>query len=141
MPNYNRVTLIGHLTRDPEIRYTSSNKPIAGIGLAVNDTPWKDAAGNKQEYVNFFDCDAFGAQAEALSKYVRKGDPILVDGVLKQERWEKDGHNRSKVVVKVMRFEFLKSREVGTDPHSSTHAPVTPPTPQPAEVKPDEIPF
>ena len=106
MANYNRVILAGNLTRDPQLRYLpNSQTPLAEFGMAIN-RKYKD-----KEETCFVDCTCWGKQAETLNQYVRKGNPILVEGRLQHDRWEdKDGQKRSKHVVVVERFQFLGGR-------------------------------
>lgn len=109
MASYNRVILMGNLTRDPQGgTLPNSGTPVCEFGLAVNRT-WKDADGNAREEVLFIDCTAFGRQAETLDKYLKKGRPIHVEGRLKLDRWEQDGQQRSKVRVIVEQFRFVDS--------------------------------
>ena len=112
MPNYNKVILMGNLTRDPELRHLPSQMPVVNIGLAVNDR-WKDKqTGEWQEKANFFDCEAFGGLAEVLNKYFTKGRPILIDGKLRYESWEdQSGNKRSKVKIVIENFEFMGGRD------------------------------
>src|SRR5688500_16681287 len=95
--NFNRVLLLGNLTRDPELRYTPNNTPICKIGLAVN-RKWRDQQGEMKEEVTFVDCDAFGRTAETINQYLRKGRPIFIEGRLRLDQWQdKEGNNRSKL--------------------------------------------
>lgn len=107
MPNYNRVIFAGHLTRDPQLSYLPSNTAVCEFGLAAN-RKWKDGKGETREEVCFVDCKTFGKQAETLNQYVKKGDPLLIEGRLKFETWEgKDGGKRSKHTITVESFTFL----------------------------------
>lgn len=104
---YNRVLLIGNLTRDPELRYTPNNTAVADIGLAVNRS-YQDGDGNEQDDTAFVDITAWGSQAENCDKYLEKGAPIFVDGRLTFESWEQDdGQKRSKLKVTASRIDFL----------------------------------
>ena len=107
MANYNRVTLIGNLTRDIEIRATQGGLQVAKFGLAINRKS-KD-----QETTCFVDCTAFDKSAELLHRYVRKGSPLFVEGRLEFSTWEaKDGGGkRSKLSVVVENFQFLSDGE------------------------------
>ena len=88
MQAFNKVILAGNLTRDPELRYTPSGTAIAKFGLALN-RKWKDSqSGEMREEVTFVDVDAFGKQAELIGQYVKKGNPLLVEGRLKMDTWE-----------------------------------------------------
>lgn len=108
MPNYNRVILAGHTTRDPESRAMPGGGTVCKFGLAVNHK-WKDKAGESKQEVCFIDCVSFGKTAELIAKYVVKGRAILVEGRLKLEQWEdkNGGGKRSKHVVNVDNCQFL----------------------------------
>ena len=110
MANYNKVMLMGNLTRDPELRYTPSGTPIASFGLAVNRR-FKRQDGEQVEETCFVDITAFGRQAEVVSEYLSKGRPLFVEGRLHQESWEaQDGQKRTKLSVTLENFQFLGSR-------------------------------
>ena len=112
MSSFNRVILMGNLTRDPEVRFAASGTAVVNIGLAVNRRVKK----NDQwvEEASFFDAVIFGTRGEALAKYLGKGDPVLIEGELVQDRWEtKDGDKRSKVVIHVNNFTFVGGRGEG----------------------------
>ena len=113
MANFNKVLLIGNLTRDPELKHTPSNQAVATIGLAVNrNFTTKD--GEKREETTFVDCEAWGRTAEVMSQYLAKGRPVLVEGRLKLDQWQdKDGNNRSKLKVVIENFQFLGGRGEG----------------------------
>src|SRR5580698_583140 len=108
MPGYNKVILIGNLTRDPELRYTPKGVAIAKIGLAVNRT-WKNETGESKEEVTFVDVDAFRRQAETLAQYLKKGSPLMVEGRLKLDQWDdkQTGQKRSRLGVVLEGFQFL----------------------------------
>ncbi len=107
MASYNKVILMGNLTRDPEMRVTTSEMAIAQIGLAVN-RQYKTRDGEKREEVTFVDVDAFGKDAEVISRYLKKGDPLMLEGRLKLNQWEdKDGNKQSKLRVVLERFQFI----------------------------------
>lgn len=100
--NYSKAFLGGRLTRDPELRHSQGGMAIASLSVAVNE---KRA---DKETVSFIDCTAFAKTAENVHRFFKKGDPIFVEGRLKQDSWEaQDGSRRSKLVVYVDRFEFL----------------------------------
>jgi len=112
MPNYNRVLLMGNITRDIELRHLPSGMAVATIGLAVNRR-WRDQATNElKEEVTFVDCEAFGKTAENISKFFAKGKPIFLEGRLRLDTWKDktDGSNRSKLKVVVDNFEFVETR-------------------------------
>ena len=110
MASFNKVILLGNLTRDPEHRVTPGGLSICKMGLAVNRT-YKDREGNKREDTTFVDVEAFGQQAEVLSKYMAKGRPIFIEGRLKFDSWENaQGEKRSKLGVVVENFQFVGGR-------------------------------
>lgn len=107
MANFNKVLLLGNLTRDPELKYLSSGTAVCEIGLAVNRR-WTDKAGEKHEDVTFVDCKAMGRPAEVLSQYMEKGRQLFVEGRLDFRSWEaRDGSKRSKLEVFIESFQFL----------------------------------
>ncbi len=106
MANLNKVMLIGRLTRDPQLTYLPSQMPVVEFGMAVNDRR-KQSDGSYVDKPNFIELSIFGKRAEALQKYVKKGDPLFVEGKLDYQQWEKDGQKRSKLKVFVQNFEFL----------------------------------
>lgn len=114
MPNLNRVMLMGNLTRDPELRYTPSNTPVAQVGLAINRR-WRNQQTNEwQEETTFVDCEAWGKQAETINQYLRKGRPVYIEGRLKLDQWQdKEGNNRSKIKVVIESFQFIDSQRSG----------------------------
>jgi single-strand DNA-binding protein len=121
MASINRVTLVGNLTRDPELRTTPNGKSVCTLGLAVNDR-YKNDAGEWVEKPNYFDIVVWGAQAESCSQYLAKGRQVAVDGRLSYRNWEaQDGSKRSKVEVIANTVQFLGSRQ---DSGSSAGAPV-----------------
>lgn len=109
MSNYNRVILIGNLTRDPEVCHTPSNQAVANFGLAINRR-YTTSSGEKREETTFVDCEAWGKTGEAIGQYLTKGRPVFVEGRLKLDTWEeKDGSKRSKLKVVVDTFQFIDS--------------------------------
>ncbi len=109
--SYNRVILMGNLTRDPELRYLPSNMPVADIGLAVNDRYQDKQSGEWVDRPNFIDCTAFGKTAESISRFFTKGRPILIEGKLRYDSWEdkQTGQKRSKIKVVVDLWNFCDS--------------------------------
>lgn len=113
MANYNKVMLMGNLTRDIEVRQTPNGTSVANIGLAVNRR-FKGANGEQQEETTFVDCEAWGRTAEVMAQYLAKGRPVFIEGRLKLDQWQdKDGGNRSKLKVVVEGFQFVDSRGGG----------------------------
>jgi single-strand DNA-binding protein len=117
MPSYNKVLLMGHMTRDPELRYTPKGKALAQFGMAVN-RKWKAESGEQQEEVLFIDCTAWGRTAEVLNQYKKKGDPLMVDGRLKLDQWEdkQTGAKRSKISVVIETMQCLDRADGGERP-------------------------
>lgn len=116
MTGFNKVILAGNLTRDPELRYTPSGTAIAKFGLALN-RKWKDQSGEMKEEVTFVDVDAFGKQAELIGQYLKKGQPLLVEGRLRTDSWEdkqtQQKRSRLGVVLEGMTFLGGGSRDGG----------------------------
>lgn len=113
MPNINRVFLAGHLTRDPELKYTQSGLAVCAFGLAVN-RKFTTKDGGDTEEVLFVDVTAFGRQGETTSEYLSKGDPAFIEGRLKLDQWtDKEGRQRSKVHVVAQNVQFLGAKGNG----------------------------
>lgn len=113
MSGFNRVILVGNLTRDPELRYLPNNTAVCNFGLAMNRT-WRDRDGNQQEEVCFVDVAVFGRGGEIVNQYMSKGRSLLVEGRLKLETWtSQDGGKRSKLSVVAENFQFLGDRGSG----------------------------
>jgi single-strand DNA-binding protein len=109
---FNKVILMGNLTRDPEVRSTPSGQSVANFTLAVNRT-WRGADGSNQESVSYIDCVAWGKTGEVIAQYIQKGRALLVSGRLDQRSWEQDGQKRSKIEVIVEDFNFVGGGEGG----------------------------
>ena len=107
MANFNKVFLMGNLTRDPQLSYLPSQTAVVDFGMAVNRR-WKGQDGNQREEVCFVDCRMFGRRAEVVNKYMKKGQPMFVEGRLTFDIWTaQDGSKRSKHRVTVENFEFI----------------------------------
>jgi single-strand DNA-binding protein len=107
MANFNKVFLMGNLTRDPQLSYTPSQTAVVEFGLAVNRR-WKGQDGENKEETCFVDCQAFGRMAENINKYLTKGRPLFIEGRLTFNSWTaQDGTKRSKHRVTVENFQFL----------------------------------
>jgi len=108
---FNKVIIAGHLTRDPELRYTPKGTAVAGCCVAVNHT-WSTPEGERREEVSFVDFDSWGKLAENLCQYKKKGEPVLVEGRLKLETWDdkETGQKRSKLKVVAENVVFLGSK-------------------------------
>jgi single-strand DNA-binding protein len=140
----NRVTLVGRLTRDPELRHIPSGTAVLELGLAVNGRQ-QDDAGNWVDKPNFFDVKVYGRQAETLAQHLQKGRRIGVDGRLDWRSWEaQDGTKRSKVDVVAQNVQFLDSRgdgEGGGGSYIPADATATPGGDFPSSPTDDDIPF
>jgi single-strand DNA-binding protein len=138
---FNKVILQGNLTRDVELRYTATGVAIGNFGLAVN-RKWKSEAGEDREEVCFVDITAIGRQSEVLSQYLKKGDPLLLDGRLKLEQWKdkQTQQPRQKLKVVLESFSFIGTKEG----KSHGDAPAPRPSPQPSQQRaagpPDDAP-
>ncbi len=110
MASYNRVVLVGNLTRDPEYRQLASGQSVCKLGLATNRQFKNRQTGNMVQEVCFVDIDVWGAQAESCNQYLQKGRAVLVEGRLKQDTWEdQNGQTRSKHLIVADRVVFLSS--------------------------------
>lgn len=111
MASFNRVILVGNLTRDVELRYTKSNMAVTDIAIAVNERVKR----NEQwvDEVHFFDITLWGRLAEIAGEYLSKGSSVLIEGKLKLDRWEQDGQKRSKIKIVGERMQMLGGRNGG----------------------------
>ena len=120
--NYNRIILLGHLTRDPQLSYTPSQTAVCEFGIATN-RKWSGQDGNKQKETCFVDCVMFGKRAEVIQKYSLKGDLLLVEGRLKLDSWQaQDGTNRTKHRVIIDNFEFMSTGDPKPEPKPKEQA-------------------
>ena len=155
MASFNKVIMMGNLTRDPELRVTPSGLSICKLGVALNRSYTKQD-GTKQEETTFVDVDGFGKQAELISQYLKRGDPIFLEGRLRLDQWEtKTGERRSKLCVILENFQFVgRSGDASArgsadgrsyaegEPQPRTEAPPPPPAASGAEEDmEDDVPF
>ena len=153
MASYNKVILMGNLTRDPELRVTPSGSSICKLSLAVN-RKYRTQDGQDREEVTYVDVDAFGRQGEVISKYLVKGRPLMMEGRLKLDQWQdkQTGQNRSRLGVVLESFQFVDSGRSGESSSSGgfsggnnyeqTSPPSRPSSPTPPIEEPeDDIPF
>jgi single-strand DNA-binding protein len=161
MASYNKVLLMGNLTRDPEVRYTPKGTAIANLGLAVNRV-YTLESGEQKEEVTFIDIEVWGRQAETAGQYLAKGRPVFVEGRLKLDSWEdkESGQKRNKLKVVAERVQFLGAPRGGAEvkdqapsdeaparPASRGGRPAAPPAREAADAEPtpasddDNIPF
>ncbi len=113
MADLNKVFLAGNLTRDPDVRHIPSGAAVATLGLAINRR-YRDNSGKDKEEVVFVDVTVWDRAAENCGQYLTKGSPVLIEGRLKLDQWEKDGKKQSKLSVVAERVQFLSSRGSGS---------------------------
>jgi single-strand DNA-binding protein len=148
MANFNKVLLMGNLTRDPELRYTPKGTAVATLGVAVNRR-WKDENGQPREETTFVDVDAFGRQAENIGQYFKKGRPIFIEGRLRYQTWEdkQSGAKRSKLTVTLENFQFVDSQRNaeagggGSSPAPQRNAPAAEAGGDAPPPEDDDVPF
>jgi len=145
MAGFNKVLLLGNLTRDPQLSYTPNQTAVVDFGLATNRR-WTGPNGNQREETCFVDCRAFGRQAENINKYLTKGRPVFIEGRLTFDTWTaQDGTKRSKHRITVENFQFLpgvgsssSGRPTEQDVRANSGYEQTDVTDKPAD---DDIPF
>jgi single-strand DNA-binding protein len=139
MANFNKVMLIGNLTRDPQLSYTPNQTAVVDFGLATNRR-WTAQDGSQRQETCFVDCRAFGKTAETINKYLTKGRPVFIEGRLTYEAWTaQDGAKRSRHRVTVENFQFLSGGGPGGPDQSVPDAAAeAEPREQPSN---DDIPF
>lgn len=136
----NRVNITGNLTRDPELRSTSSGMNVLKLGVAVNDRRKNPTSGEWEDVPNFVDVTVFGARAEALSRFLSKGSKVAIEGKLRWSQWENpQGEKRSKLEVVADEIEFLSSREGGSGGGGNYTPPSAPASS--SDLDGEEIPF
>jgi single-strand DNA-binding protein len=112
MASYNRVILVGNLVRTPELRYLDSGTAVCDAAIAVNERVKKGE--DYVEETSFVDLTIWGKNAENACEYLEKGSSVLIEGRLKQERWEKDGQKNSRIKIVVDRVQFLGGKKAAT---------------------------
>ncbi len=139
MASYNRVILVGNLTRDVELRHTANGTAVTDIGLAINDR----VKHNDQwvEETTFVDVTLWARTAEVAAEYLSKGSPVLIEGRLKLDTWEQDGQKRSKLKVVGDRLQMLGTRGESKPQRQADQYSETAPVATPAPVGGDDIPF
>jgi single-strand DNA-binding protein len=116
MAGYNRIVMVGNLTRDPEIKQLGSGQSVCRLGLAANRQFKNRVTGEQQQEVCFVDVDVWGAQADSCGQYLQKGRPVLIEGRLKFDSWQDpQGGTRSKHSIVADRVVFLSGNESGND--------------------------
>ena len=136
MASFNKVILIGNLTRDPELKHLPKGTSVCNFSMAVNRR-WKTETGEDRDDVYFADCKAFGKQAEIIAQYVKKGHPFMVEGRLTREEWDDKNTGQKKSATRIMieSFQFLKGRDEGVAPAAKPAA-----APKP-DLDADDLPF
>ena len=147
MASFNKVILLGNLTRDPEVRYTPKGSAVADLGIAVN-RQYTLENGEKREEVTFVDVTFWGRTAEVAGEYLKKGRPVFIEGRLQLDTWDdkQSGQKRSKLRVIGETMQLLGGRPPGTGAGGSEGGESRKTTPPPkaaekAEPDDDEIPF
>jgi single-strand DNA-binding protein len=134
------VNISGNLTRDPELRATSTGTQVLTFGVAVNDRRRNPQTGEWEDVPNFVDCVVFGNRADPLSRFLSKGSKVAIEGKLRWRQWEKDGQKRSKLEVIVDEVEFLSPRggssQQGGGEYQSYAAPAPAPSRAPQQSRP-----
>ena len=141
MASFNRVMLMGNLTRNPELKYTPSGSAVADLGLAVNES-FKNKAGETVEQTCFVDVVVWGRQAETATEYLQKGSPVFVEGRLQFDQWERQqGEKRSKLRVRAERVQFLSAGGGSGSTASDTGGGSAGPAPVVLPPSDDDVPF
>ena len=141
MASYNRVVLLGNLTRDPEVRYIQTGTAVCDLGLAVNDRR-KNANGEWVEETVFVDVTLWARIAEVAGEYLSKGSPVFIEGRLKFDTWEgTDGQKRSKLRVVGERMQLLGARGGGGPPGEAGQRGGARPEPSPSQAPPNRDDF
>ncbi|MEI7879880.1 MAG: single-stranded DNA-binding protein [bacterium] len=131
MATLNKVFLIGNLTRDPEVSYLPSGKALAKIRLAINNK-YKLASGEEREETCYVNVAVWGKQGEACGQYLSKGSPLLVEGRLKYDEWEKDGQKHNRLEVVADRTQFIGAPKRGAEYSDSADSPA-------GEIRPAQV--
>lgn len=143
MASYNRVVLVGNLTRDVELRYTPSGTAVTDIAIAVNERVKRNDQWTDE--VHFFDITLWGRTAEVAGEYLSKGSSVLIEGRLKLDRWEQDGQKRSKIKIVGEKMQMLGGRAGGGSgspaPHANTNTGSAQTAPAQGPPPDDEVPF
>ncbi len=154
MASFNKVFLMGRLTRDPELRYTPQGIPVSDLGLAVNREYTPQGGGERKKDTLFIEVSVWRKQAELCCQYLKKGSPIFIEGRLSMDTWEQDGQKKSRIRVVADNFQFIgggggsrggdgppdveEGRPAGD--YGSGYRRQAPPAPAPAEPPADEAP-
>jgi len=136
MPSFNRVILVGHLGRDPELRYTPQGTPVCSFSMATTEKRKKDGA--LDEITTWFRVTLWGRQAEVASQYLTKGKPVYIEGRLRVEEYtDREGKNRYSLEVNGTDLQFIGGNDRGQSAPQSNQ----PAKPEPADLADDDVPF
>lgn len=139
MASYNKVILLGNLTRDPEMKYLPSGTAVVNFGLAMSERYTDRQSGEQRENVCFVDVEAWDRQAEIVNEYLSKGSPVFLEGALKFDSWEaEDGTKRSRLKVRAFRIQLIGGRRDG-DEAGGSYTQATSPDVPPAQGQPDQM--
>lgn len=138
MASYNKVILLGNLTRDPEMKYLPNGNAVTNFGLAMSDKYTDRESGEQRETVCFVDVEAWGRQGEIVNEYLSKGSPVFLEGTLKFDSWETpEGEKRSKLRVRAFRIQLIGGRRDG-DEMGGSFTEATPAEPSQAQSEPSQ---
>lgn len=137
----NRVILVGHLTHDPELRFTPQGRPVTALRLATNEYAGQDDAGNAREHTEFHSVSVWGAQAEAAARHLAKGRQVLVEGAIRTRSWDdqETGQRRYRTEILANRLEYLGKAPATASQAAQPFEPAV--VPGTETVHPDDIPF
>jgi single-strand DNA-binding protein len=141
--SFNRITIVGNLGRDPEMRYMPSGDPVASFSVATTER-WRTRDGQQQERTTWFNVSAFGKLAETCSQFLHKGSYVYIEGPLSQREYtDRDGAQRTSLDVRAREMRMLDRRGEGGEPGAEIGGPVATGAPAPAgeDTNMDDIPF
>ncbi len=139
--SFNKITLVGNLGRDPELRYTPQGTPVCSFTMATNERR-KDRAGESQDVTTWFKITLWGRQAETAAQYLTKGRPVYIEGRLRVEEWtDKDGRQRHTLEVNATDMQFIGGKGEEPTGQRNEGAPADRPAPREADISDDDIPF
>lgn len=139
--SFNKITLVGNLGRDPELRYTPQGTPVCSFTMATNERR-KDRSGESQDVTTWFKITLWGRQAETAAQYLTKGRPVYIEGRLRVEEWtDKDGGKRHTIEVNATDMQFIGGRGEESAGQRPDNTPANRPETTEADVSDDDIPF
>ncbi len=139
--SFNKITLVGNLGRDPELRYTPQGTPVCSFTMATNERR-KDRAGENQDVTTWFKITLWGRQAETAAQYLTKGRPVYIEGRLRVEEWtDKDGRQRHTLEVNATDMQFIGGKGEETNSPRTENTVASRPETVEADISDDDIPF